>query len=254
MFLAVLILLCAFLAFSIYRARMTARIPDDPGFPLSGDLRAPVISHACFSLSYDERHEQASWVMYALRLADLLVDGCERTDDFRPDTMVATGTAADADYRHSGFDRGHLVPAADMKRSCEAMSESFLFSNISPQRPAFNRGAWRRLEDSVRRWAEESEALFVVTGPVLEDSLPGIGENGVSVPRYFYKVLLDLEEPVRKGIGFIMPNERVGGGLLEYAVSIDSVETLTGIDFFPALPASLQEEVESTADTLVWLL
>ena len=123
---AALFLLCVFLAVSIFRARMAARIPDDPGFPLSGGALAPVISHSGFSLSYDERHEQASWVMYTLRLADLLVDGCERTNDFRPDTMVATETAANADYRHSGFDRGHLAPAADMRRSCEAMSESCL--------------------------------------------------------------------------------------------------------------------------------
>lgn len=251
---AALFLLCAFLAVSIYRARMATRVPDNPGFPRSGDAPAAVINHSGFSLSYDERHEQASWVMYSLRLADLLVDGCERTDDFRPDTLVATETAAVDDYRYSGYDRGHLVPAADMKRSCEAMSESFLFSNISPQRPGFNRGAWRRLENRVRRWAEENEALFVVTGPVLEDSLPAIGENGVSVPRYFYKVLLVLEEPGRKGIAFLMPNERLEYGLLRFAVPIDSIETITGLDFFPALPASIQDEIESIADTLAWSL
>ena len=104
----------------------------------------------------------------------------------------------------------------------------------------------------MRRWVEENDALFVVTGPVLRDSLPAIGENGVSVPHYFYKILLDLEKPGRKGIAFLMPNDRLESGLLGFAVPIDSIETLTGIDFFPALPASLQNEIESIADTLAW--
>jgi len=158
--------------------------------------------------------------------------------------LINTGSANDADYKGSGYDRGHLAPAGDMGWSAETMQESFYYSNISPQAAAFNRGIWKNLEEQVRTWANEYKSVFVVTGPILKPNLPVIGYNEVSVPKYYFKVILDYRLPEIKGIGFIMPNEGLKEQLNKYVVSIDSVETVTGIDFFPLLPDNQENVIE----------
>jgi endonuclease G len=205
-----------------------------------------LIEHTGFSLVYSEHHEQAKWVAYELTLEETL-RGVERSDRFLPDPKVSTGTATDNDYKRSGYDRGHLAPAADMSWSAQAMKESFYYSNISPQVPAFNRGIWKRLEEQVRRWAQQDTSVYIVTGPVLAENLPSIGTNRVSVPAYFYKALLVYRNTTKKGIAFIMPNEKSARPLQQFAVTIDSLEQLTGIDFFPALPDSTEARLERTA-------
>ncbi len=123
---------------------------------------------------------------------------------------------------------------------------------MSPQVPAFNRGIWKRLEEQVRSWAVDYDTLYVVTGPVLTADLSKIGPNQVSVPRYYYKVLLDYSEPQVKGIGFVMPNMGLKLPLQNYAVSIDSVERLTGINFFPKLVDNQEEIIEKTVCLSCW--
>lgn len=210
-----------------------------------------VVKHLGYTLSYNEQHEQANWVAYELT-AEETRKAVERSDDFRPDPRVQSGTATSNDYQGSGYDRGHLAPAADMGWSTQAMRESFYFSNMSPQVPGFNRGIWKKLEEQVRRWATDYQAIYVVTGPVLHDSLPAIGPENVSVPAAYYKVILDYTQPGLKAIGFIMPNASSTLPLQHYAVSIDSVETVTGIDFFPALPDHEEEALEKTICLRDW--
>ncbi len=213
---------------------------------------AAVVEHANYVLQYDERFEQPDWVAYELTRKE--AEGrVKRKDDFRADPSVLTGSADPADYRRSGFDRGHLAPAGDMKFSTKAMDESFYMSNMSPQRPGFNRGIWKELETLVRRWAEENGSLYVVTGPVLNKAYyPTIGKDKVAVPEYYYKVLLDYTEPELKGIGFILPNKKCSDPVEDYAVSIDKVETVTGIDFFPKLPDAEEEKLESRINLSLW--
>lgn len=215
------------------------------------DIDASVISHTGFSLVYNETHEQASWVAYELT-REKTAKGVERTDKFLPDPKVITGTATNKDYEKSGYDRGHLAPAADMSWSETAMAESFYFSNMSPQLPGFNRGVWKRMEEQVRLWAVENEKIYVITGPILSDGLKTIGENNVSVPDYYYKVILDYSFPDVKGIGFIFPNESSSSSLQHFAISIDSVEILTGIDFFPSLPDVHEYLIEKTLCIPCW--
>lgn len=215
--------------------------PDILGLP---DDRL-IIRHFAYTLEYSEEHEQARWVAYVLT-ADMIDGPWERCEHFRPDPMVASGSADLSDYRGSGFDRGHLAPAGDMRWDSVAMCESFYMSNMSPQRPGFNRGIWKRLEAQVRIWADENEEIWIVTGPVLTDDLPTIGVNEVSIPDYFYKVVIDIKEPDMKGIGFVMPNQRSSKPIESFAVTIDSVEVLTGLDFFSALPDSLEHLLESS--------
>jgi endonuclease G len=210
-----------------------------------------LIVHTGFTLLYNEQHEQAAWVAYELT-AEETQKAYERTNHFMVDPKVKTGTADDFDYKKSGYDRGHLAPASDMGWSATTMAESFFYSNMSPQVPAFNRGIWKKGEDLVRTWAIENEALYVVTGPVLHRGLETIGPNKVSVPKLYYKVILDYRKPERKGIAFLIPNEGSKEALSSFVVSIDSIQKITGINFFPLLPDEEEKELEKKVCLECW--
>jgi endonuclease G len=239
-----------------YYADSVPLLGINPGFyprleiPKTGP-KEKIITHTGFSLCYNEKHEQASWVAYELTKEETN-KVYDRTDKFLPDPKVRSNTATDRDYKNSGYDRGHLAPASDMGWSAASMAASFYYSNMSPQEPGFNRGIWKRLEEQVRNWAIENGALYVVSGPVLTNGLPTIGPSKVSVPIYYYKVILDYTQPGIKGIGFIMPNFGSKDPLQPYVVSIDSVEQLTGIDFFPQLPDDEEALIEKTVCTKCW--
>ncbi|MFM7106495.1 MAG: DNA/RNA non-specific endonuclease [Flavobacteriales bacterium] len=222
--------------------RQASYLPNDsiehPEWP-EVESNQTVVSHTGYSLVYDETHEQARWVAYELTREETGND-VERSNHFIEDPQISTRSATNADYAKSGYDRGHLAPASDMGWSTTSMEESFYFSNMSPQNPSFNRGIWKKLETQVRNWANEHERVYVVTGPILSEGLPTIGQNEVSVPKYYYKVILDNREPGMHGIGFILPNEPSKLPLSAFAVTIDSVEKVTGLDFFPALPQGSQ--------------
>ncbi len=195
-----------------------------------------LIVHTGFALVYDEEHEQPRWVAYELT-RDEVHGMYERRDNFRPDPSISTESATLADYRGSGYDRGHLAPAADMVWSEEALSDSFYMSNMSPQNPEFNRGIWAKLEATVRNLATTEKAVHVVTGPILSDGpYKTIGKNKVSIPNYYYKVILDYNEPDKKAIGFLLPNAGSKKDLSTFATSVDEIEAISGIDFFPQLP------------------
>lgn len=193
-----------------------------------------VIAHAAITLLYSEKHEQAFWVAYEL-LGVHASKSLERSNNFMVDSKIATGSATGMDYLKSGYDRGHLAPAADFGWSEIAMRESFYYSNMSPQNPSFNRGIWKRLESRVRNWSEIDSCIYIVTGPILNDSLKTIGPNNVSVPLYYYKVILDYHSKTPKGIGFIIPNKASSANLSDFATTIEEVEQKTGINFFPKL-------------------
>lgn len=216
-----------------------------------------LIQHSLMSLVYSEKHEQAIWVAHVIS-PDVKYGAVGRTNDFRPDSLVKTGTTTDRDYfirdtladgsiKYDGFgyDRGHLAPSADFRWSAKALSESYLYSNMSPQKPDFNRNSWAKLEDMVRSYAERNEVpLFVVTGPLLRDGLPKI-ERAVSkpsIPGWYYKLVVDRKN--QTAVAFLMPNKLCEYPAESYAVSIDSIEVLTGINFFHALPADEQARLE----------
>lgn len=211
-----------------------------------------IIEHYAYTLSYNEEHEQADWVAYELTKEEATTTTYDRTDDFRTDPDITTGSAELTDYEPTKdtYARGHMAPAADFRWSEKAMSESFYMSNMSPQVHAFNEGKWMYLEMEVRHWAEIYNGVYVVTGPVLKEGLPTIGTNKVSVPEMYYKVILDLDE--EKGIGFLIPNQPIEDTFKNYAVSIDDVEKVTGLDFFPSLDDKTEEKIESTLNMSLW--
>ncbi|WP_116125063.1 DNA/RNA non-specific endonuclease [Lewinella sp. IMCC34183] len=214
-----------------------------------------IIDHHGFVLSYNEDWEQADWVAYILTRDHLEREWGERDDNFRADPLVTTGSADLADYRGSGYDRGHLAPFADFAWNDTLADATFYLSNVSPQARQFNQGVWRELEELVRDWAKTDDRLYVVTGPVITQPPKGyIGrDNRVAIPTAYFKVLLDLEEPRQKGIAFLIPNEVSFRPLPEYVVSIDSVEAVTGLDFFgDLLPPDLEAAIESSANPDFW--
>lgn len=209
-----------------------------------------IVRHQYYILSYLEQHEQAQWVAYSLGAEDLRGQ-IGRTDDYREDLAIKTGSAELTDYRRSGYDRGHLAPAGDMKRNYEAMSESFFLSNMSPQLNAFNGGVWNRLENEVRTLAKRLGMLYIVTGPILKDSISKqIGGNHVSVPSAYYKVMYAPEQ--EEAIAFIVPHEASRQDLGAFIVSIDSVEKVTGINFWASMEDSLEQKLEAGKDPSAW--
>ena len=209
-----------------------------------------IIKHRGYTLSYNSRYKQANWVAYLLT-SDETVKRFQRGEFFAPDPLIP-GTDFSIDYQKSGYDRGHLAPAADMGYSMETMVQSFFFSNISPQVPRFNRGVWKKLEMQVRKWAVEFDSLYIVTGPIFSESMKFIGPHRVAVPKAYYKVILDNHRGKEKMIGFILNNDGDLNSFQSFVVSVDSVEMITGIDFFSNLEDVLESKIEKMICNECW--
>ena len=203
-----------------------------------------IVKHTGYTLSYNSKFKQPNWVAYLLT-KDETVKRFQRGEFFAPDPLIP-GTDFKIDYLKSGYDRGHLAPAADMGYSMETMVQSFYYSNMSPQDPRFNRGVWKKLEMQVRNWAITYDSLYIVTGPIFSDLMKVIGPHRVAVPKAFYKVLLQKRNGEWFGIGFVLPNVSLKRNIMQFAISIDKVEELTGIDFFWGLGDEFELKIEKT--------
>ncbi|MDR1500693.1 MAG: DNA/RNA non-specific endonuclease [Tannerellaceae bacterium] len=229
-----------------YALKTTGAKPEIP--QLQNGMKEQIIFHEGYTVSYNPDYKIANWVAYELT-ADETTGKAKRSDNFVPDPMIAEEeTATKDDYSKSGYDRGHLAPAGDMKWSDKAMQESFYLSNICPQDKGLNTGIWNSLEIQCRKWAAIHGSLLIVTGPVMKDSLRRIGAHRVAIPDSFYKVICIPSAGKPRGIGFLFENRSyVKTSISSTAVSIDSVEKVTGIDFFSSFPLEVQEEMESSA-------
>ena len=227
---------------------------DHPARTFLPSASGQVIHHTYYTLSYNEKNEQAQWVAYVMDRKMLNVPNLPRYNYFDPDYQVTTRSAFHRDYNSSGYTRGHLVPAGDMAFDTLAMRETFLMSNISPQLRAFNNGIWKELEENVRDWTYKAESLYIISGPIFTGYRKTIGrENKIAVPDAFFKVLLDYTDPERKAIAFILPHEMSERRLQEFMVSVDEVERVTGIDFFNEMINDVEEEkLESQFDKTKW--
>lgn len=210
-----------------------------------------IVHHSGYSLSYSETHEQSEWVAHELKKEHLSSINHKRPY-FEIDNAVKTGAAHWRNYKGSGYDRGHLCPAGDRRYTKFAHDETFLTSNISPQEHQFNSGIWNTLEQKVRYWASKYDGVFVVTGGVLKGAMKTIGDEDVSVPNQFYKVLIDNDSGKIKMIAFLMPHENSNKPLYEFVVSVDTIEKLTGIDFFPKLNNAIEDKLEASTSYKDW--
>ena len=257
-------------------------LPSD----MEGEQR---VAHTAYTLSYNAQHNQPSWVAYLLTREHALTT-LPRKDSFKADPLVKDCATPD-DYKNTGFDKGHLAPNADMNWDTKVQQECFYMSNMSPQTHAFNAGIWSRMEEQVRQWAIEYDSIYVVTGPVLNESTvkechtiisfhadgssdttwdcvthiathepfkvvydtksKKAKKHRVTVPDYYYKIAYC---PARKqAIAFLVPHENKQGALMQsYVVNINTIELVTGIDFFPELDDGLEEEIESNTCIECW--
>ncbi len=222
---------------------------------LPKDDKSEVIHHQYYSLGYNEDYEVPNWVAYRLTEESLKAKNVPRAKRFKTDNDVDRKSAKHSDYSHSGYTRGHMAPAGDMAFSTDAMQESFFMSNMTPQTRTLNAGIWRELEENVRDWAYDNDELYIVSGPLFNSSDPKrIGKSTkVAVPDAFYKALLDIEGRKKKAIGFIIPHEKSDLHLKEYAVSVDEIEKLTGIEMFDDLMEDDEEALlEGQYDMQKW--
>lgn len=210
-----------------------------------------VVKHQYYTLSYNEVHEQAEWVAYELK-KDYIKNNNFKRPFFIEDDKVKTGSADWRNYKNTKYDKGHLCPAGDMEFALDAYNDTFFTSNISPQVRNFNNGVWNRLEQKVRYWAVKYDGIYVITGGVLESSLMTIGKEKVSVPKSFYKILLDNSGGNMKMIGFLIPNSESDKPLYSFVVSVDYIEKLTGINFFPKLNDNIENQLEKRNDYKNW--
>jgi len=191
------------------------------------------ICRAGFLLSFNPETKLADWVMERLTPERLDGDASREEAAFKPDpALPVDGQASLADYRSSGYDRGHLAPAGDMKWDEAAMNESFYLTNVAPQvGVGFNRGVWAALEAEIRGAAKQGE-LAVATGPVFFDFTPVIGNSRIPVPDAFFKAVLDPATGETRA--WLIPNRAHLGARPEgFTISLARLESLTGYDFFP---------------------
>ena len=238
---------------------------DVIGYPVSAEP-AQLVKHTALALGYSEIHEQAEWVMHMV-IPEVEFANVSRTNDFRIDSLVESGSAEETDYFLKsvaedgelvydgfGYDRGHLAPSADFRWSQKALSESYFYSNMSPQKPEFNRERWAELESWIRTYVIDfKESVYVITGPILKDGLKQQGENNVSIPEQFYKIILDLEGDEKKAIAFLMPNDYCAYPVSGYVTSIDEIEKLTGLDFFSSLDDAEEMRLEAMKTLDGWV-
>lgn len=238
---------------------------NELGYPKS-NKSLQTVNHIALSLGYSEADEQAAWVQHIV-IPEVEFANVSRTNDFRPDSLVTTGSAVETDYFLKevmpdgelkfdgfGYDRGHLAPSADFRWSQQALSESYFYSNMSPQKPEFNRERWAELESWIRTYVIDfQEPVYVVTGPVLKEGLEKQGANEVSIPAQFYKIVLDLTGDEKKAIAFLMPNDHCAYPVSGYVTSVDEIEKLTGLDFFSSLDDAEEAKLEAMNSIDGWI-
>lgn len=236
------------------------------GYPQS-NKNYKILEHQALVIGYDEEHQLAQWVFHKL-IPDVNFGNVTRSNDFRPDPLLGDQSAVQEDYFVTyeqpdgstqydgfGFDRGHLAPSADFRWSATALSESYFYSNMTPQRPGFNRDSWAEVEDVLRGIIyNEPKEYFVLTGPVLNPELSKVerGVNKLSIPEYHYKIIVDASEENPRGMAFLMPNKKCEYPIDYYVVSIDSVESLTGLNFFPGFSPQQEKAIEAESNFAAW--
>ena len=210
-----------------------------------------IIHHTGYIVSYNKDLKLPNWVSYELTREE--TKGKEkRSNRFITDPLVKGLIATNADYARSRYDKGHMAPAADMKWSPQAMEASFYFSNICPQHPQLNRRGWKKLEEKIRDWAIADSAIIIICGPIITKQPKTIGKNKVAVPQQFFKVVLSPFAKPMRAIGFLFNNRQAVEPLSTYAVTIDSIERLTNMDFFAPLPDEIENKIEAEANYFQW--
>ena len=231
-----------------------SQVPNSLEIPrLLQGSEGKILRRVGYTASYNAANRIPNWVAWHLTASHVGGHYNRNNEVFHEDPEVSNPRAYDSDYRGSGYDRGHMCPSGDNKWNKEAQEQSFLFTNICPQRHNLNTGAWNDVELQCRAWAKRYGDLYIVCGPVLYDQQhKTIGRNRVVVPEAFFKVVLRKQDNYYKAIGFVYENKGASRDMSRYVRSIDDVEQLTGFDFFSALPDNIEEKIEKSANLRDW--
>lgn len=206
-----------------------------------------------YTSSYNTTYGMPNWVAYELTRSEATSQEAVRKDKFMPDPKIKGKSAQNSDYKGSGYDKGHMAPAADMKWSQTVMDQSFYFTNICPQAPGLNRGSWKELEEDIRLWAIRDSALVIVCGPLFtQEPIRYIPETEVAIPDAFFKVVCSPYTSEPRAIAFVFPNNKAPNHPREYVVTIDNVEMMTGMDFLSQLPDEIENQIEKTSNYTLW--
>lgn len=259
----IFITLCAIVAVSLSERRLSvdaidvkenAVVTEVPALAKKADAEGEImLARIGYTTSYNTQTRQPNWVGWRLTAGHVNGPYKRNGIKFHEDEEVPEPRATDADYRSSGYDRGHMCPSGDNKWSLEAQEQSFLFTNICPQSHSLNAGDWNEMEQQCRKWAEREGEIYIVCGPVFYANArhKRIGKNKLPVPEAFFKVVLSLKG-APKAIGFIYKNRPGNRPKGDYVNTVDQVERITGIDFFPFLPDSVEDKIEAVADMEDW--
>lgn len=211
---------------------------------ITNGKQGQILQRTGYTLSYDSKNKTPQWVAWELTKEETKGKE-ERSTEFFPDPDVTGTQVVTYDYSHSGYDRGHMAPAGDMKWSKQAMQESFYMSNICPQDHNLNTEDWNDLEMKTREWARRYGKVYIVCGPIYNGKRNEyIGEHRIKVPDAFFKVILINNNNKQCAMGFLFENEAGKRPLEEYLTPVDEIEKLTGMDFFSALPDELEDHLE----------
>ncbi len=209
------------------------------------------LSHKYYKICFNKKTKLAHWVSY--NLDEKMFRGqTRRTNKFKVDPLIPKDSPKPDYYKGSGYDRGHLAPAGDMRIDTTAMKESFFMTNISPQEPSFNRGVWKRLENLMRSLTQSNKTYTVVTGPLFEFKPKSFKTRFLNIPKFFYKLIFYKDKYEVKVLAYLLPNEVSKRPLSDFLVTVDEIERRSGIDFFKNLPITTQNKIESQIDTGAW--
>lgn len=229
----------------------TKHYPDLEKVTLAKGLPEQIKEYEGFIVSFNKENHTPNYVSWEL-LGSEITYSVDRSDNFWQDLDIE-GCPQHKDYSYSGYDRGHMCPAADQKWSQKAMEDCFVMANMCPQDNQLNAGAWNTLENKERQWARRDSAIVIVAGPIYNDSdTKRIGSIGVRVPGAFFKAFLAPYGNKPKAIAFIYPNSPSPGNMQDYAVSIDELEEITGYDFFSSLPDEIENKIEAKFSFIEW--
>ena len=213
------------------------------------------INHTYYVCYFNADHRIPNCVIYdisATEISQCNAPGAEKRKNYK---FYADPLCSDSpdwyEYKNSGYDRGHMAPANDMKFNPTAMSECFYMTNMCPQIHALNDGCWRQLENSCHNWALRDKRLIIASGPILKQDMAKIGPNDdISVPGAFFKVIYAPEKG--RAIGFIFNNEKISGSYTKYVVSVDDIERMTGLDFFSSVDDKIENAMEKKSTFDEW--
>ena len=228
-----------------------AHYPDLDSATVPSSLPQQIKAYTGFTVSFNKDNHTPNYVAWEL-LGTEVSTKVSRSNNFWKDDEI-DGCPEHKDYSYSGYDRGHMCPAADQKWSQEAMDDSFVMANMCPQDHDLNAGAWETLETKERQWAKRDSAIVIIAGPLyLENDTKRIGNIGVRVPGAFFKAFLAPYVKNPRAIAFVYPNMDSPGNMQDYAMSIDELEELLGFDLFHSLPDNIEKKVESEYSFTEW--